>query len=281
MTPRQQNTNPDTPLRIGTVPYCNAWPLIHYLSEELPGFLLSEWIPASMRLRLMAHHLDLALMPVAELMNLPFGKIVGNCCIAARGAVRSVRIVARKPLERIESISLDTASRSSVAICEVILRHFYDIKPTRYQLSAARPLDACKSDALLVIGDRALAYRPADCWEYRYDLGELWYEKTGLPLVFAAWIGCTDRAWRHPHVVRALQSSRDRGLGDIDRLLDERERLGIEFPVPRSDMRSYFTDAVVYRLGDEERIGLQSFFDLAVLHGLTRHRTVVDVVEAT
>lgn len=266
------------PLRIGTVPYCNAWPLVHYLPSKMPGMILSEWLPSDMRLRLMAHHLDLALMPVAELMNLPYGKIVGNACIACRGAVRSVRLVCKKPIEKIATISLDTASRSSITICELILRHFYDLQPTRYKLHPDKPLDECRTDALVVIGDPALAWKPSDRWEYRYDLGELWLEKTELPLVFAAWIGCSERACGNAEIIRALEASRDTGLANIPQILAERPTE--KFPVSRDDVFSYLNEAVVYKLGDDELRGLQSFFDLALLHGFAKHRTVVDLVEA-
>lgn len=277
---RKENESP-RPLRIGTVPYCTAWPLVHFLPSELPGTILSEWIPSTMRFRLMAHHLDLALMPVAELMNLPHGKIVGNCCIACRGAVRNVQILSRKPIEKIETISLDTASRSSITLCDLILKHFYELRPTRYQLPPDRALERCQTDALVVIGDRALDAASSNRWEYRYDLGELWREKTGLPFVFAAWVGCSERAWSSSEILRGLAASRDRGLDKIDSILDDRERSKASFPLPREEIRSYLTESVVYRLGEEELRGMQSFFDLALLHGFAKHRTVVEVLEPT
>ncbi|GHT20404.1 chorismate dehydratase [Planctomycetales bacterium] len=265
-------------LRIGTVPYCNAFPLIHFLQEELPGTVLSEWIPSDMRLRLMAHHLDLVLMPVAELMSLPHGKIVSNCAIACNGAVRSVRLISRRPIEKIKTLSLDTASRSSITICELILRHFYGLNPVKYKLSADQPLNDCKTDAFVVIGDRALAHQPSDQWEYRYDLGELWKLKTGLPLVFAAWIGNSESAW-NVSTIQSLQSSRDRGLANLETVIDAKAGTGVSLPVPKNEVLDYYRHAVVYTLGQQERISLQTFFDLALLYGLTKHRTVLEVVD--
>ncbi len=279
MLPKNRDTNDsEAPLRVGTVPYCNAWPLVHFLPRQLPGTLISEWFPSAMRLRLMAHHLDLALMPVAELMNLPYGKIVGNCCIACHGPVKSVLLVSKKPIEKIKTISLDTASRSSITICELMLRHFYDLNPTRYKLSDEKPLNDCRTDAFVVIGDRALAFKPSEKWAYRYDLGELWLEKTGLPLVFAAWVGCTERAYGNADVILALQNARNLGTSQVTQILAERP---IEkMPVERDAVYAYLTESIRYELGEDEMRSLQSFFDLALLHGFARHRTVVDVVQA-
>ena len=273
---KQENPCSEMLLQLGTVPYCNSWPLVHYLPSYLPGTLVSKWLPSEMRLRLMAHHLDLALMPVAELMNLPYGKIVGNGCIACNGPVRSVRLISRKPIEKIKTISLDTASRSSIMICELILRHFYDLKPTRFKLSAEKPLDDCKTDAFVVIGDRALAYQPTERWKFQYDLGELWLNKTGLPLVFAAWIGCSDETYGNAEIIRALQASRDRGVTNLTQILAEKDPS--DFPVPRDEVFSYLSESIVYTLNEPEMRSLQSFFDLALLHGFVKHRTVVDVV---
>ena len=267
-----------SPLRLGTVPYCNAWPLTYYLANELPGVIVSEWLPSDMRLRLMAHHLDLALMPVAELMNLSQGKIISDCCIGCRGPVWSVRLVSTVPLSQIKTISLDDASRSSAMLSELMLRHFFGVSPEKFRLSASKPLNACKTDALVVIGDRALAFEPGDHWKYRIDLGELWQEKTGLPFIFAAWITCSPSVWNRSGLADSLQSARNRGVEAIDSILDEKETNGVSFPVSREPMKRYFSQAVLYTIDDQGQQAIQSFFDLAVLHGLTKHRTVLELI---
>jgi chorismate dehydratase len=245
-------------MQIGTVPYCNAFPLIHYLPDYLPGAVLSEWHPSAMRDQIVRQKLDVALMPVADLLSLPQGKIVSNWCIACNGAVRSVLLFSRKPIEQILSISLDTASRSSVMICELILRHFYGLRPEKHRLDTNQNPDDCRTEAFVIIGDRALAYQPSDRWEYRYDVGELWKGKTGLPLVFAAWISESPKVW-DSSVASALEASRDRGLRQLDVILDAKEHV---LPLDRERILDYYRRAVVYTMGKEEHAGLQRFFDL-------------------
>jgi chorismate dehydratase len=211
-----------------------------------------------MRQQLAEHKLDLALMPIAELLHLPEGTIISNCCIACNGAVRSVLLFSRKPIEQIRTISLDTASRSSVMVCELILRHFYGLQPEKHRLEQYRRPDDCPTDAFLIIGDRALAFQPSKCWQYRYDIGELWKEKTDLPLVFAAWVGHSD----NPSITEALEASRDRGLQHIEAILDAKERQGIALPLARDQILDYYRRAIVYTMGEPEHAGLQRFFDL-------------------
>jgi len=215
-----------------------------------------------MRQQLADQKLDLALMPVAELMFLPQGKIISNCCIACDGEVRSVLLVSRKPIEQIRTIALDTASRSSVTICELILRHFYEIQPEKHRLEGNQNPDDCRTDAFVIIGDRALAYQPSERWNYRYDLGELWKEKTGLPLVFAAWIGCSSQV-EDSAVATALESSRNRGLQQLESILDMKERQGVALPQDRAKILDYYRRAIIYTMGESEYAGLQRFFDLA------------------
>ena len=253
-------------LNIGTVPYCNAFPLIHYLPECLPGTVISEWLPSQMRQQLVEKKLDLAMMPVAELIHLPQGKIVSNCSIACNGAVRSVLLFSRKPIEQIRTIALDTASRSSVMICELMLHHFYGIQPEKHRLETNQNPNDCRTDAFLVIGDRALACQPAECWAHHYDIGELWKSKTDLPLVFAAWIGCSPQV-EESAIALALQASRDRGLQNLEVILDAKERQGVALPLGREQILDYYRQAVVYTMGKPERAGLQYFFDLAKQKG--------------
>ena len=249
-------------IQIGTVPYCNAFPLIHYLPEYLSDAAISEWYPSAMRQQLADQKLNLALMPVAELLSLPHGKIISNCCIACNGEVRSVLLFSRKPIEQIQTIALDTASRSSVMICELLLRHFYEVQPEKHRLETDQNPDACPTDAFLVIGDRALACQPSDRWEYRHDIGALWKEKTDLPLVFAAWIGCSPHM-EESAVASALEASRDRGLQHLETVLDAKERQGVALPLDRNQILDYYRQAIVYTMGEAEHAGLQRFLDLA------------------
>jgi predicted solute-binding protein len=277
------------PLRVGAFRHlrCNSLPLVHFLPQELPGAVISDWQPTDVRLRLMTRHIDLALLPSAELMNLPQCKIVSDCCIACKGAVSSVKLVSRKPIEAIHTLSLDTSSRSSILMCELLLLHYFGLRPLKYRLGVqfGNSFDSCRTDAFVVVGDAALCYSPASSWAYQYDLGLLWYEKTGLPFVFATWASCERSVWANKRYIKACQNARNHALENIDELLDARYNnhkinSNSNSTLPRNLVKTYLTKSIIYKLGEEERSGLQLFFDLALLHGFTKHRTIVDVIDA-
>jgi len=147
-------------------------------------------------------------------------------------------------------------------ICGLLLKHFYGLTPEKHRLETNEDANACQTDAFVIIGDRALAYQPSDCWTYRYDIGELWKSQTGLPLVFAAWIGNSSKVWEPP-VVSALELSRDKGLQHFEEILDIKERKGVALPMSREQTLDYYRHAVVYTLGEEEQAGLQRFREIA------------------
>ena len=86
----------------------------------------------------------------------------------------SIQLVTRMPLGRVRSVAVTPESATSVVLTRVLL-------PS----AEIRPFED-EADAKLLIGDAALKSAFEDPTPH-YDLGRLWLEKTGLPMVFAVW----------------------------------------------------------------------------------------------
>jgi cyclic dehypoxanthinyl futalosine synthase len=113
----------------------------------------------------------------------------------------------------------------------------------------------------LVIGDPALEIEGR--FPHVLDLGLAWRELTDLPFVFAAWCGRPGALSVDDE--RLLEAAKRRGLERRDAIADEhaaRTRL------PATSLRAYLREAVHYDLGDDERRGLERFFDEAAKAGL-------------
>ena len=267
MTPRQSSSQePGTsPVQLGIVPYANAWPLTRFLPDLLPGCRMTPYLPSQLQFRLISHHIDVALMPIAALMELPTGMILGNACIGCRGPVESVLIVSKKPLSKIRTIAMDISSRSSVLLAEVLFHEFYGIKPKKYRLPVETDPLALPTDAFLIIGNPALQLETCDPWNYRYDLGELWEQKTSLPFVFAAWIACRHKQRDDRSTAAAISEARNRGMAAVPQIIEEQIDA---LPVSPERMRHYLTRSIRYVLGSDERIAIDAFIELAMLHRL-------------
>ncbi|MGL6226903.1 MAG: menaquinone biosynthetic enzyme MqnA/MqnD family protein [Thermoguttaceae bacterium] len=254
-------------LRVATVPFCNAWPLTRFLPDLLPNLHLSTWFPSSMRNALITNQVDIALMPVAELSRIPNAAILSNACVASHGPVQSVLLYSRKPIEQIQTIALDAASRTSITLAQVILREFYAVQPKIIPFELDQSPESVESDAFVVIGDRALTLKPGECWKHRIDLGECWTEKTGLPFVFATWIARKSLGPEQDEIVRSLEKARDRGITSISRIISEAEikagYLGTPLFLERSALQQYLERSIHYKMDEEARKGLHLFLKWA------------------
>src|SRR5205085_11937296 len=115
-----------------------------------------------------------------------------------------------------------------------------------------------EADAKLLIGDAALQSAFEDPTPH-YDLGRLWLERTGLPMVFAVW-ACPDPP---PPGVAGLE---DALVASVRLARAEPERLAYEaserYGYPPGFLARYF-EKLRYRFGPRERAGFLTFLELA------------------
>ena len=171
-------------------------------------------------------------------------------CVSSQGAVESIQLVSKVPLERVRSIAVTTESATSVVLTRVLL-------PEAEHVPLDVP-DAADADAKLLIGDAALRSAFEDPTPH-YDLGRLWLERTGLPMVFAVW-ACPDPVpLGLAELEQALVESVRIARAEPEQLAHESsERYGY----PPGFLARYF-EKLRYRFGPRERAGLYTFLELA------------------
>ncbi len=272
-------------VRIGAVSYLNTKPLIYGLSERLPGSELHLDLPSRLADQLSSDQLDVALIPSVEFLRSAQHTIVSDACIACRGAVRSVRVLFRKPPERVRTLALDEGSRTSAVLAQVLLARRFGLRPQLLPFHIGASLESVDADAVLMIGDRAMHIdssqlsgtsdrrsdqRPSSsqlsgtpdrrhAFVDDWDLGQAWTELTGLPFVFAMWVA-VDRQL-DPHVTDALEESRDAGLANIDNIIAGQ---AAHYGLTSHDCRTYFLEQLHFQLGPRELQGLDLFRQWAV-----------------
>jgi predicted solute-binding protein len=188
-------------VRVGSVPYLNARPLTYAL-----GTSVVEMEPSRLAAELRADRLDVALVPLVEVLEAPEGlyRVANHIAIGSERDVYSVYLNHSVPLARIRTVALDPHSKTSVELVRVILEKFYHLKVT--YVSAGEP-----ADAQLLIGDPAIAYRKAHPEQKYLDLATAWREFTQLPFVFALW-AIRLPYWRALHAARHLRKAKQVGL---------------------------------------------------------------------
>ena len=252
------------PLRLGAVSYLNTKPLVYGLDAHPDQFDIRFDVPSKCAELLHAGKVDLGLIPAIEYLRgdlPPEGGgylIVPGVSIASDGPVATVAVFTRKPIAQVRTLAVDLSSRTSVALTRVLCAKHWNINPS---FTPAEPdLDAmlARADAALVIGDPAFAIDPVRRNMTKIDLGAEWKAMTGLPFVYAMWVGRAGAA--SPAQCRALQHARDHGVAHLGEIA--RDVAGGD-PVLERRSLEYLRDNLKYGLGEGEAAGLRRFHELA------------------
>jgi chorismate dehydratase len=245
------------PLRLGAVSYLNTKPLVYGLDAHPDQFDVRFDVPAKCAELLHEGKVDLGLIPAIEYQRGDYA-IVPGIAIASHGEVATVAVFTRKPMAAVETLALDLSSRTSVALTRVLCAKHWKIAP---KLTPAAPdLDAMlqKADAALVIGDPAFEIDPAKHGVTKVDLGAEWKALTGLPFVYAMWVGRPGAA--SPEQCRILQEARDRG---VEHLQDIAKQMSGGDSGLEQRALTYLRDNLKFDLGAPEQAGLRKFYELA------------------
>jgi chorismate dehydratase len=250
-----------TPVRLGAVGYLNARPLVYGLDRS-PRFALRFDVPSRCAALLHEGAIDVGLIPSIEYLRGDAYRIAPGCAIVSRGPVASVALYARRPMTDVRSIAMDTSSRTSVALVQVLCTRLFKIRPAMEMRGPDLGDMLDHADAALIIGDNALFLEPAPGVE-KMDLGEAWTAMTGLPFVYAFWAGRPGALT--PADVGLLQGARDAGLCRPAEIA--REYFGDALERQAIGAR-YLRDNIKYHFGDDERAGLALFYRYAAEAGV-------------
>jgi chorismate dehydratase len=254
----------DSRVRIGAVNYLNTKPLIYDLEVLAPEAELVLDVPSKLADMLGADQLDVALIPVVEYFRAGTYTIVPNISIASRGPVLSVTLFSRVPWTEIRRVALDDGSRTSAALTQILLRKKYGTRPEVVHLPMDQTAEEIDTDAVLLIGDRAMrACLPG--FAHAFDLGQEWHDWTGLPFVYAFW-AVREGADLGP-VEEALLESKRRGCARLGEIAHREARgLGLD----AGFCRRYLGNIIHFDLGPREQAGLHHYYMLASELGLAR-----------
>jgi chorismate dehydratase len=250
-------------VRIGVVSYLNARPLVFGLEQGLLAqrVELVHDVPSSLADRMARGELDVALLPVAGLAEIPGLEIVPGLAIVSRGPARSVLLVSKCPPSEVRRVALDPESRTSNAMTRVLLAEHWGTRP-EFEIGKLDLDENLRSfDAVLRMGDKAL-FENVPEGTVAHDLGEVWTASTGLPFVYAVWAireGVLDR-----ELYQAFHQSKRQGTKMIDAIAEDYTWEGRQYP---ELSRAYLRESIRFLLGADAMRGLRRFMTAAVQHG--------------
>lgn len=242
--------------RIGSVSYLNAKPLIYGLESDTRVALHLQ-IPSRLLDGLKERVFDVALLPVIDYQRMEGLRLIPAGGICSDGTTLTVRIFSRGPIERIELLACDTDSHTSVALARIVLGELYGVRPE------FAPLDQVPTaGAKLLIGDKVIADRP-EGFDHQLDLGEAWKRMTGLPFVFAAWMGRTGVELGELPAI--LRRAREEGMRNVDRIIQTHAG---PHRWPAEAAWKYLTQYLQFAIGPRELEAIRRFHARAAEYGL-------------
>ena len=176
-------------INVVAVSYLNTLPFIYGILNDkdlMSQINLRLEYPSKCSDLLKSGEVDLGLIPIIELIDMPYSEIIGEYCIGAEGKVKTVMLYSNCPLNEISSIALDYQSRTSVMLVKILAKNFWKIDVEFFDADEDYIDCISNNNAGLVIGDRT--FNLNDAFLYHYDLAEEWYKYTNLPFVFACWV---------------------------------------------------------------------------------------------
>lgn len=219
-------------MRIGCVPYDHAKP---FAGGWNAGDVIWDH-PKELVSRLNAGEVDLALVPVWEILTGPSYRVVDGLAVGSRGAVRSVLVFHDKLLSECDGISLTPHSMSSIQLWRVVSQGALGFRLEEKESGEAR----------LRIGDEALQEWTERNGKGVTDLGKAWWDWTGLPFVFAVW---------------ALRIGFKPKPGEIEKFREEcLAGIANRAELAKGKLeKEYLTKCIRYELGREEKEGMAEF----------------------
>ena len=223
------------------VEYLNTFPF--YEGMRLTGLdqemEVNRVVPAECARLFKQNEVDISLCPVGALDEMGEYEIVGDYCIGADGPVNTVMLMSNIPLEEIKTVKLDSHSRTSNLLVQILAKQYWKKEWSYYDRE-----NGVIPDATVMIGDKV--FNEKNNFQFQYDLAGAWKELTGLPMVFAVWIS---RPGLPQEPANKINESFRAGLAEVMNGNHSLETWQVD----------YLTHSISYPLDDQKRKALLLF----------------------
>jgi chorismate dehydratase len=246
-------------IRISLVYYLNSaplgWAFLHGPFRERYEVVPSS--PARCADQLSSGEVDIGLIPSIEYQLMPNLQIIPEISMSSLAEVRSILLIRPKKKQSIQSVALDTSSRTSVALVRILLETKMGIHPNFVPCPPDLDLMLSRCDAALLIGDAALKV-PLESYDTK-DLAAEWVQWQRKPFVCAFW-ACRPEAAGSPDLNAVFWEAKIWGL---KRRSEIAEAYAEVLSLPVSFLEEYLINNIDYEMGPEHIEGLKKFYQLA------------------
>jgi chorismate dehydratase len=268
-------------VHMGKISYINASPVYYGLDHGL----LPQWlkmvadVPSVLNQQIKTGQIKVSPVSAAfYAMNHKDLLLLPDLSISCHGRVLSVILASNHAIEDLEGKKV-IFSRESASAASFLKMIFNQRKITPvFEIGDVNDFKAVSksADAVLVIGDAALKHPWGNAFENCIDLGQLWYEMTGLPFVFAVWVVRRSFANEQPGIVKQIHKllldSKKTGYENLDKVVQAgKDKLNVK----HSLIKEYF-DLLFCDLDNEKIKAMGLFFDSLFDQGIISEKVTIN-----
>lgn len=246
-------------LIIGEIPYLDCYPFFAPLrkSHHREYFEYFAGHPTELNSALKRGQIDVSISSSIEYcQGFDDYVVLPDMCIGSNGPVGSVLLFSDIPIEDLDemTVSLPPSSASSVNLVKILLGKYYQFN-NQFKTSWS------EAEAHLLIGDSALREKGLDRYPHIYDLGELWKEQTGLPMVFAVWIVRREAAAEKREQLVELHKNLKLSIEDAKKSWDKLAQGLANYDWMKKEEVIKYWRQINFSLTSQHTKGLLTFFD--------------------
>ncbi len=255
-------------LRLGVVNFMNTTPLIFGL-EQNAGIELVPNVPSELATLIEGGAVDFALSSSIDYQKSTCPvSVLPVSTLSSNGETFTVKVCSRIPLDQVTEVYCDSDSHTSVVLLQILMQKQFGntIKVVPVDVKGLHPIHDEWPDTVLMIGDKVVTNNVTQTHPYEADLGEAWKTLTGLPFVFAVWIGHANLPL---HKVQQAATLFDRQLRcNKQRIEQVVSNTSDSRGWNRSTALTYLTEHMDYSWTQEHETSLNLFYQYACELGL-------------
>lgn len=225
-------------------------------------YTFKKYSPLDSGNALLNGEVEMAVIPVTTFAKTKESwRIVPHISISSKNTCKSVKLFFKKGLQELQTIAIDSRADTESVLLQILMQEKYNITPEYVTMKPDLEHMLDFSDAALLIGEEAL--HKQEIIKSSFDLGEEWYDLTGLPFVFGFWAG------RHMTTevedVKNIINATNLGINNLEQIAkDFAEKTEFSWAL----YHDYLTKNVNYKFTADELAGLTEFYNYAFYYGL-------------
>ncbi len=253
--------------RIDVISDITAKPLVDAIKRHAVGgeLKLTEQSEAVCANRLLQGAVEFALIPVSAYA---YGKgnfqVLPDIAISFSGPAGNMQLFFNKELNDIETIAVDKRAHLAFHLVQILMTEKYKTTPDYVIMEPDLPAMLEKDDAALLTGEQAISAAKEN--PHRLDLGEEWFDLTGLPLVYAFWAGA---GWAfHPQKLQQLRDAQKLTAVNLKNIC---KAYAENHSMYWTEYHAFLSEYVNYKFENEEKAALAEFYRYAFYLGVIDH----------